>query len=113
MGPRGPDRHPLRRGDLRDLVAQGAQLGIGLGHVGAGVGGDLEHRLHQLGLDLPQRRRLEQPLDRVDELERRRVQDHQLLLDPQRVGMSLEAVLHEDRKAYGVTARKPNKSFTT
>ena len=64
-----------------------------------GIGGDLEHRLHQLGLDLARGRGLEHRLDRVDELERLGVEDHQLLLDPERVRVSLEAVLHCARKA--------------
>jgi hypothetical protein len=94
VGPGRADRQVLPRRRLADLRAQCPQLLAGLHRVRARVGGNLEHRLHQLGLDLTRRRRLEQALDRVDQLERLGVEDHQLLLDPDRVGRSDEFVLH-------------------
>ena len=63
------DRHLLGDRGRAHLPAQRPQLVAGLGHVRARVGGDLEHRLHQLGLDLTQGRRLEHRLDRVDQVQ--------------------------------------------
>ena len=60
----------------------------------AGLGGDLQDGLHQLGFDVAGGRGLEHRLDGVDELEGLGVEDHQLLLDPDRVCVSGEAVLH-------------------
>jgi hypothetical protein len=56
--------------------------------------GDLEHRLHELGLDLAVGRVLEQRLDGVGEVAGLRVEDHQLLLDPERVTGTGEVRLH-------------------
>ncbi len=94
MGSRRADRQVLARRRLADLGSERPQLLARLGGVPAGIGGDLEHGLHQLGLDLADRRRLEQAFDRVDELERIGVEDHQLLLDPDRVGIPVEFVVH-------------------
>jgi hypothetical protein len=90
------DRQALvPRGALRQ-PAQVAQLGPGLARVLARRGGDLADRLHQLRLHLAlgRRHRLEHRLDRVRELERLRVDDHELLLDPEREARAGEPVLH-------------------
>ena len=46
------DAQPVRAGDLGDLTAQRAQRLAGLARVRARAVGDLEHRLHQLRLDV-------------------------------------------------------------
>ena len=91
---RGADRHPLVAGGLDHLPPQPPQLLLGLLDAFARVGRDLEHRLHQLGLDLADLGGLEQRFDRADELERRAVEDHQFLFDANRVGRACEPVLH-------------------
>ena len=96
MRPGGPDREPLRGCRLIDLPAQRAQLLAGLDRARARLGRDLEHGLHQLGLDLAGGRGLEQGLDRVDQLERLSIEDHQLFLDPDRERRTCEMVLHRD-----------------
>ena len=51
------------------------------------------------GLISPSRNVLEQALDRVDEVVRLRVDDHELLLDAERVAGPGEVVLHLAREA--------------
>ena len=92
------DRQPPRgRGGLH-LAPQSQKLVARLLGVLTGVGGDLAHRLHQLGLDLALglavAEILEQALDRVHEIEGLGVHDHQLLLDPEGVARAREPVLH-------------------
>ena len=94
MGSGGRDHHPLGPRRVVDLAAQRPQLIARLVGVGARVGRDLEHRFHQLGLDLAGGGRLEQRLDRVDQLERLPVEDHQLLFDPDRVRRARKLVFH-------------------
>jgi hypothetical protein len=86
------DRQPALGGPLAHLAAQRAELGAGLGGVGARIGGDLEHRLHELGLDLPLRGILEQRLDGVDQVQGLGVDDHQLFLDADGAGRPDEVV---------------------
>src|ERR1700683_5479391 len=68
----------------------------------------------QLRLDLTVRRlRFEQRLDRIDQVERLGVEDHQLLLDSNRELMPLEVVLHceeanDDRASLGGRAWVPS-----
>ena len=66
-----------------------------------GTGRDLEHRLHQLGLHLAgQRRSGRSPritLDRLRELERLGIADHQLLLDAERERRPAEPVVQHAR----------------
>jgi hypothetical protein len=81
---RRADRQPAALGGAADLRAQRPQLVAGLGDRLARVGRDLEHRLHELGLDLPLAGVLEELLDRVDEPEGLAVADHQLFLDTDR-----------------------------
>ena len=82
---RGADRQPAARRLLITWRRSARSCSPACDHVRARLGRDLEHRLHQLGLDLPRRRGLEHRLDRVDQLERLGVEDHQLLLDADRV----------------------------
>src|SRR5205814_8915736 len=88
------DHGTLRGRRVVDLAAQGAQLLAGLPRVRARIGRDLEHRFHQLRLDLALGRLLEQGLDRVHQVERPGVADHQLLFDTDRVARPGEVVLH-------------------
>ena len=106
MRPGRADRQPVLAGHPRHLRAQRAQLRAGGHGVRAGIGRDLEHRLHQLRLDLTVRRGLEQALDRVDEVEALGVDDHQLFLDADRVAGPGEAVLHA-RQRTRERARRP------
>ena len=100
MRARRADRQAAPRGDLADLAAQRRAAARPASAVfGARLGRDLEHRLHQLGLDLARVGCgvLEQRLDRVDEVEDLGVDDHQLLLDADRVARPGEVVLHRRR----------------
>ena len=88
-------------GDLGHLAAQPAQLGARLARVGARLGGDLEHRLVELGLDaahvvVAARRAavIEDLLDRAHEVPGLALDDHQLLLDAERVARAAEVRLH-------------------
>ena len=82
------------RGVLHPL-AQLAKLDAGLARVPARLRRDLADRLHQLGLDgVRLAQRVEERFDRIRELERLRVHDHQLFLDADRVGGARESVLH-------------------
>jgi hypothetical protein len=81
-------------GDVANLTPQGAQRGARLAHIGARVGRDLEHGLHQLGLDLTVRRVREQVIDGVDQRVAVGIEDHQLLLDADRVRGAGELRLH-------------------
>ena len=69
-----------------------------LGRVPHRRGGDLAHRLHQLGLDLALQLGvlgvLEQALDRIGQIEGLVIDQHELLLDPEGVGGPGEPVLH-------------------
>ena len=91
---RRTNRELLPRGGVDHLTPKRAQLGARDRDVGTGVGRDLEHRFHQLGFDLAGGSRFEQRLDGVDELERLGIEDHQLLLDPERVRRPRESMLH-------------------
>ena len=82
--------------------AEREQLAAGGADVRAGRGGDLKDRLQQLGLDAAGGRIL--PQDRVDlvrEVQRAGVEDHQLLLDADRVARPGELVLHLGRPPRG------------
>src|SRR6185503_2340089 len=91
-----PDRETVlvRRG--LHAAAELAQLLARLARVARGRGRDLEHGLHQLGLDvaLGRRHRFEHGLDAIHELERLGIDDHELLFDAQRVAGARESVLH-------------------
>ena len=88
------DAQLLVLGDVVNLTSQRPQRGRGLAHVRARIGRDLEHGLHQFRLDLAVGRVLDQILDGVDQRVARRIQDHQLLLDPDRVRGAAELRLH-------------------
>ena len=103
------------RADREAVVARGArrdppqlaQLRAGLARRLAGGRGDLEHRLHQLGLHVARSLGdgLEHGLDAVDELERLGIDDHELLFDPQRVARAREPVLHARHATHGIGHR--------
>ena len=90
------DREVAAAGDLGDPAAQAAQLGARLARVLARLRGDLEHGLVELGLDLLLRALgvLEEVFDRVHEIPRLALDDHQLLLDAERVARAAEVRLH-------------------
>ena len=81
-----------------DLPAQRAQLAARLARVRARRRRDLADRLHQLGLDLARgsspRRPSSRPSIEFDEIERLGIDDHELLLDAERVARAREPVLH-------------------
>ena len=95
--PAEPIVSPRFGGGLRMTCARSARSWrAGLGACSrTGVGRDLEHRLHQLGLDLAvvgaSSSRVSIALTRSSVS---RVDDHQLLLDAERVARPGEAVLH-------------------
>ncbi len=95
VGARRADPQPALTRDLDHLRTQRPQLPRRFGHVHTRIGADLEHRLHQLRFDLAVGSVLKQALDRVDEVIALGIDDHQLLLDAQRVAGTVEAVLHE------------------
>jgi hypothetical protein len=104
------DREPLRVRGLLDDAPQVAQLGARLARVPARRGRDLEDRLHQLGLDVTlsvRRHRFEHGLDAVHELEGLGIDDHELLLDAERVARARESVLHarHGSRGFGRVAR--------
>ena len=88
-------------------AAQCPELLTRFDRIAARIGRDLEHGFHQLGLDLPGGCRLEQSLDRVDELERLGVENHQLLFDADREGRAAEPVFHAGEPNVGVTRLGP------
>jgi len=97
----GADRQPAGSRRLAHVLAQRAQLVSGLGDVGARLGRDLHHGLHELGLDLAVLALdvggagvLEQGLDRVDERVALGVDDHQLLLHAHREARPGEVRAH-------------------
>ena len=97
--PRGRQQQPPPLGDLRHRPAKLPQLLGGLGHALARLGGDLEHRLHQLGLHLPLELRRHGGEDRLDLLGQAQavgVEDHQLLLDADRERGAVEAVFEHE-----------------
>ena len=85
MGAGGADHQAHAVGDVAHAAPQRrASCAAGLGDVRARRGRDLEHRLHQLRLDLAGDvvgHRVEDLLDRLRQLQRLGVADHQLLLD--------------------------------
>jgi hypothetical protein len=76
-----PDRESAVPRGLAHPRPQRAQLLARLGCVRCGLRRDLENRFHELGLDVARLVVSEQGLDRVDEVVRLGVEDHELLLD--------------------------------
>ena len=90
MRPGRPDAQALPARDVADVAPQRRQL---LHHVARRPThrrGDLEHRLHQLGVEpageLVALDRVEHHLDVLDEVEALRIEEHVLLLDAEGVG---------------------------
>src|SRR5664279_1900447 len=104
------------RADVQALLSchaahVGAQLHELRFDVGRGVAHgrrDLEHRLHQLGVDprleLVPLHRCEDGVDVLDEVERLAVEEHVLLFDAERVGVALSECVIEDAAARRETA---------
>ena len=84
-----PDARALLVGDLGDVAAERRQPAHDVARVAAHRCRDLEHRLHELGVDarleLVSRHRGQHRVDVLDEVERLRVEELVLLLDPERV----------------------------
>ena len=105
----GADAQALRLGGVANLTPQRAQRGARLAHVRARLGRDLEHGLQQLRLDLAVGRVLEQVVDRVDQRVAVRIEDHQLLLDPDRVRGAAELRLHVAAYSTRLTVRTTSR----
>ena len=103
VSPGRADAHALLRGDARHVAAQLAQLAIDLGRRAAHRRRDLEHGLHQLGIDarleLVALGRGEHRLDVLDEVECLAVEQHVLLLDAERVRLAGAEVVVEHAAA--------------
>jgi hypothetical protein len=97
------DAHPLLPPDFADVAAQLQQLPPHVAGVSAHRCCDLEHRLHQLGVDprleLVTGDRLQDRVDVLDEVEGLAVEEHVLLLDAERVGVGLAERVVEDAAA--------------
>ena len=98
--PAEPTRVPLLVRDLGDVAAQRRQPAHHVARVVADGRRDLEHRLHELGVDprleLVARDRREHRLDVLDEVERLRVEELVLLLDAERVRVARSELVVED-----------------
>ena len=101
--PADPTRRPFSSADLADVRAELAQLAVDVARGPADGRCDLEHRLHELGVDA----RLElvpgdggeDGVDVLDEVECLAVQQHVLLLDAERVGVAVAEVVVEHAAA--------------
>src|SRR5579864_3023296 len=106
MGAGGADAHSAPACDLAHVAAQAAQLCGDVRRCAADGSGDLEHRLHELGIDA----RLElvagdggeHGVDVLHEVEALAVEQHVLLLDAERVRVALSEGMVEHASAYGV-----------
>ena len=101
--PAEPTRMPFSRRDAADVRAQLQQLALDVAGSPADRRRDLEHRLHQLGVDprleLVAGDRLQHGVDVLDEVERLAVEEHVLLLDPERVRIGLSECVVEHAAA--------------
>ena len=90
---------PCSRADLRDVAAERREPAHDVRGVVADGRRDLDHRLHQLGVDprleLVSGDGREHRLDVLDEVERLRVEQLVLLLDAQRVRVALAELVVE------------------
>ena len=97
------DAQALLARDLGHVRAQLPQLALDVAGVAADRRRDLEHRLHQLGVDprleLVAGDRLQHGVDVLDEVERLAVEEHVLLLDAERVRVGLAERVVEDAAA--------------
>src|SRR5919198_208409 len=88
-----PDAHPALARQVADEAPELAQLALDVRGRVADRRRDLEHRLHQLGVDprleLVAVRRREHRVDVLDEIERLAVEEHVLLLHAQCVRVAL------------------------
>src|SRR5687768_618457 len=108
MGACCADQQVLIRGKSDHHLAQLGQLGTGLVDVGAGWRRDLEHGRHELRFDLSLVLGRDGGKDRFDlarEVERVRVDEHQLFLDPDRERRPCEGVFDHVEAASGRAMR--------
>ncbi len=100
MRARGADARALLARDLGDVPAERRQPAHHVAGVVAHGRRDLEHGLHELGVDprleLVARDRGEHRLDVLDEIERLRVEELVLLLDAERVRVTRPELVVED-----------------
>ena len=103
----GGEAAALLARDLGDVGAQLAQAGVDLGRIAADGRRDLEHRLHQLGVDPRLELAVvgdarEHRVDVLHEVPRLGIEQHVLLLDPERVRSSgAEAMVEYARGRFG------------
>ena len=106
--PRRADAQALLASDLAHVGAQLQELALDVAGGAADRRRDLQHRLHQLGVDarleLVARDRLQHGVDVLDEVERLAVEEHVLLLDAERVRVGAAERVVEDAAA---RARRP------
>src|SRR5205085_11704819 len=99
------DAHPPLARELADVTAELPELGLDVGGGAADRSRDLEHRLHQLGVDpgleLVGGQRREHRVDVLDEVEGLGVEEHVLLLHAQRVRVALAERVVEHAPAGG------------
>src|SRR5439155_10403631 len=115
---RGADAQPLRACHAADVSAELAELLVYVGRGAADGCGDLEHRLHQLGvhlrLELVTLDRREHRVDVLDEVEGLAVEDHVLLLDTERVRVAgAEAMVEHAAGVEGSFARNRRRDELT
>ena len=108
-----PDAQPLAARDVADVAAQRRQLVHHVARRPTHRRRDLEHRLHQLGVEAARELvaldRVEHHLDVLDEVEALRVEEHVLLLDAQRVRVARPELVVEDAggRRVGDTGDRP------
>ena len=106
------DPEPVGARDAAHVAAQLDELAHDVGGRVTHGGRDLEHRLHQLGVDLRlelvARDRREHGVDVLDEVERGAVEQLVLLLDAERVRIALpEPVVEHARAACRACPSRP------
>ena len=98
---------------LQDGAAQVPQLAVDISDVPAHRRRDLEHRLHQLRVELVLEvaafDRGEHRVDVLDEVERSRVEKHVLLLDAERVRIARPEAMVEDARLEGGISRREHR----
>ena len=105
MRARRADAQPLLLRDRRDVLPELPQRALDVRRRAAHRRRDLEHRLHQLRVDvrleLVSRDRVEHGVDVLHEVERLGVEQHVLLLDAERVRLALAELVVEHAAARG------------
>jgi hypothetical protein len=103
VGTRRPDAEAGLRRDPGHVGTELQQFALDVAGIPADRRRDLEHRLHQLGVDprlqLVSRDRTEHRVDVLDEVEGLAVQEHVLLFDPERVRIGVAELVVEHAAA--------------